>query len=216
MTLVLALGATEEKRTWRRSETESTIASRDMFEMDSLQHQQLSANSTDVQEAPLPTLIGRRLAQLPVLSLKVKNTFIDDFEDSDQDFGGFVMRRMQTWHASPSPCSPVSSPVHRVIAVNVQLQAERSQDQIQPLETRRAQASIGSSGHDSGICRPCAWFWSTEGCANGVDCRHCHRCEPGEVKRRRKVNRRLARALQSKGSRDSKSTGSDDSSPASN
>lgn len=44
----------------------------------------------------------------------------------------------------------------------------------------------GSSLHGTGSCRPCAWFWKTQGCANGSDCRHCHLCAEGEIKARRK------------------------------
>lgn len=45
--------------------------------------------------------------------------------------------------------------------------------------------SAGSAGHESGQCKPCAFF-STKGCQNGVQCQFCHLCEPGEKKRRRK------------------------------
>mmetsp|Transcript_38713 Transcript_38713/g.86661 ORF Transcript_38713/g.86661 Transcript_38713/m.86661 type:complete len:323 (+) Transcript_38713:85-1053(+) len=45
--------------------------------------------------------------------------------------------------------------------------------------------SIGSAAH--GVdCRPCAWFWKSEGCKNGKDCRHCHLCPEGEIRRKKK------------------------------
>eukprot|EP00928_Gymnodinium_smaydae_P028479 TRINITY_DN2170_c0_g1_i1.p1 TRINITY_DN2170_c0_g1~~TRINITY_DN2170_c0_g1_i1.p1 ORF type:complete len:419 (-),score=65.70 TRINITY_DN2170_c0_g1_i1:156-1307(-) len=47
--------------------------------------------------------------------------------------------------------------------------------------------SIGSVEHASGTCRPCAWFWKPQSCTNGAECRHCHLCPQGEIKRRRKV-----------------------------
>merc|ERR1719310_2474585 len=45
--------------------------------------------------------------------------------------------------------------------------------------------TIGSMGHRLGRCKPCA-FVHTAGCADGVDCKFCHLCEPGEKKKRRK------------------------------
>jgi len=43
--------------------------------------------------------------------------------------------------------------------------------------------SIGSLGHSTGACRPCA-FLHTKGCSTGPACKFCHLCEPGERKRR--------------------------------
>lgn len=51
----------------------------------------------------------------------------------------------------------------------------------------QALPSIGSQAHGRGNCRPCAWFFKSEGCANGKDCRHCHACPAGEIQRRRKL-----------------------------
>lgn len=45
--------------------------------------------------------------------------------------------------------------------------------------------SVGSLGHHSGTCKPCA-FVHTKGCANGLQCSFCHLCLPGSVKSRRK------------------------------
>eukprot|EP00929_Paragymnodinium_shiwhaense_P049357 TRINITY_DN248_c0_g1_i3.p1 TRINITY_DN248_c0_g1~~TRINITY_DN248_c0_g1_i3.p1 ORF type:complete len:236 (-),score=63.09 TRINITY_DN248_c0_g1_i3:332-1039(-) len=46
--------------------------------------------------------------------------------------------------------------------------------------------SLGSAGHDDGICRPCAYFWKDAGCSNGASCTFCHLCGPLEKKRRQK------------------------------
>jgi hypothetical protein len=45
--------------------------------------------------------------------------------------------------------------------------------------------SIGSAGHDLGLCKPCAFIFKG-GCQNGKDCGFCHRCDSGEKKRRQK------------------------------
>merc|ERR1711972_724167 len=45
--------------------------------------------------------------------------------------------------------------------------------------------SVGSTGHRSGTCKPCA-FYHTKGCGNGVECGFCHLCPAGEKKRRQK------------------------------
>lgn len=59
--------------------------------------------------------------------------------------------------------------------------------------------SIGSEAHDSGCCKPCAWFWKAEGCKNGKDCRHCHSCLPGEAKRRKALKYPKAQKTASQG-----------------
>mmetsp|Transcript_16502 Transcript_16502/g.52841 ORF Transcript_16502/g.52841 Transcript_16502/m.52841 type:complete len:266 (+) Transcript_16502:64-861(+) len=54
--------------------------------------------------------------------------------------------------------------------------------------------SLGSEGHEMGVCRPCAFIFK-EGCQGGYNCKFCHLCPPGEKKRRmkaRKTMRRLA------------------------
>jgi hypothetical protein len=47
------------------------------------------------------------------------------------------------------------------------------------------QASLGSTLHGTGSCKPCAWFWKPEGCSNGAECRHCHTCSKGEIRARK-------------------------------
>jgi hypothetical protein len=46
--------------------------------------------------------------------------------------------------------------------------------------------SMGSALHGTGMCRPCAWFWKPQGCANGNNCFHCHLCPEGEIAQRKK------------------------------
>jgi len=54
----------------------------------------------------------------------------------------------------------------------------------------KVELSIGSEGHGSGTCKPCAWFWKAQGCQNGRDCLHCHLCPKSEVKARKKAKAR--------------------------
>jgi hypothetical protein len=53
--------------------------------------------------------------------------------------------------------------------------------------------SIGSLGHHTRRCKPCAFF-SRMGCSNGLHCNFCHLCGAGEKKRRRKEKRALISA----------------------
>lgn len=46
--------------------------------------------------------------------------------------------------------------------------------------------SVGSSLHETGNCKPCAWYWKPTGCENGGQCQFCHMCTEGEVKNRKK------------------------------
>jgi len=45
--------------------------------------------------------------------------------------------------------------------------------------------TLGSAGHFSGQCKPCA-FVNTKGCKSGYECKFCHLCAPGEKKRRKR------------------------------
>lgn len=45
--------------------------------------------------------------------------------------------------------------------------------------------TVGSAGHQSGMCKPCAFFY-TKGCGNGTQCPFCHLCPPEEKRRRQK------------------------------
>jgi len=53
--------------------------------------------------------------------------------------------------------------------------------------------SHGSVLHEEGSCRPCAWFWKSSGCKNGVECGHCHLCPEGEIKSRKKSKQTIMR-----------------------
>eukprot|EP00927_Polykrikos_kofoidii_P078871 TRINITY_DN75670_c0_g1_i1.p1 TRINITY_DN75670_c0_g1~~TRINITY_DN75670_c0_g1_i1.p1 ORF type:complete len:249 (-),score=23.89 TRINITY_DN75670_c0_g1_i1:183-863(-) len=54
--------------------------------------------------------------------------------------------------------------------------------------------SIGAQHHASGKCAPCAWNWKPGGCINGRDCKFCHLCADGELKRLRKLKTSHIRA----------------------
>ena len=48
--------------------------------------------------------------------------------------------------------------------------------------------SLGSLRHPE-LCRPCAWFARSGGCRNGLECLHCHSCEPTTIKSATRVRR---------------------------
>lgn len=54
--------------------------------------------------------------------------------------------------------------------------------------------TLGSIGHLLRLCKPCA-FVNTKGCKDGISCKFCHLCEPGEKKRRKKEKSAFWRAL---------------------
>eukprot|EP00930_Biecheleria_cincta_P041825 TRINITY_DN28736_c0_g1_i2.p1 TRINITY_DN28736_c0_g1~~TRINITY_DN28736_c0_g1_i2.p1 ORF type:complete len:273 (+),score=45.74 TRINITY_DN28736_c0_g1_i2:103-921(+) len=66
---------------------------------------------------------------------------------------------------------------------------------IMPASLRQPEASVGSALHGTGQCKPCAWFWKPEGCSNSGNCRHCHMCGRGELKRNKKIKMQARRAL---------------------
>lgn len=54
--------------------------------------------------------------------------------------------------------------------------------------------SEGSSKHQLGQCKPCAFAWRPEGCDSGPQCKFCHLCPPREKQRRKRVLRQLQRS----------------------
>jgi len=54
--------------------------------------------------------------------------------------------------------------------------------------------TIGSAGHRTGTCKPCA-FVHTKGCGNGVQCSFCHLCDPGAKKRKQKARVAMQRGM---------------------
>jgi hypothetical protein len=54
--------------------------------------------------------------------------------------------------------------------------------------------SMGSSGHQLGRCKPCAFLYK-EGCMGGASCQYCHLCPPGEKQRRKRVIRSMQRHM---------------------
>jgi len=45
--------------------------------------------------------------------------------------------------------------------------------------------TVGSAGHHTGACKPCAFF-HTRGCGNGLQCSFCHLCPADEKRKRQK------------------------------
>jgi len=50
-----------------------------------------------------------------------------------------------------------------------------------------ASFSAGSNCHDSGGCKPCAWYWKPGGCRNEEQCGYCHLCPVDEIKKRKRA-----------------------------
>lgn len=158
----------------------------------------------------LPTLLGRgrrgSLRSEPCV-VQVKNTFIDCFAidtedldtapplvrqtscpgrvgDDEEDAGRGAGQPSEWLMVVEVPAAAAAPPTS---AEAQEVTDALPQHEIVPLPSRRPSMSLGSSDHGTGSCRPCAWFWRTQGCTNGAICRHCHLCPPGEVKARRKM-----------------------------
>jgi len=46
--------------------------------------------------------------------------------------------------------------------------------------------SAGSELHQSGQCRPCAWFYHARGCSLASACTYCHQCPKDQIRVKRK------------------------------
>mmetsp|Transcript_102701 Transcript_102701/g.257471 ORF Transcript_102701/g.257471 Transcript_102701/m.257471 type:complete len:305 (+) Transcript_102701:95-1009(+) len=54
--------------------------------------------------------------------------------------------------------------------------------------------SVGSAGHQTGLCKPCDFFHRNS-CRTGAACKFCHLCGPDENKRRKKQKQGIVRAM---------------------
>jgi hypothetical protein len=68
-------------------------------------------------------------------------------------------------------------------------------------EKRQPEVSQGALLHASGTCKPCGFFWKSQGCEFGKECLHCHLCPKGELKNRMRKAKRSARQAELKASR---------------
>jgi len=55
----------------------------------------------------------------------------------------------------------------------------------EPIPGSAEMPTIGSVGHSTGSCKPCAFFY-TRGCENGAQCSFCHLCPADEKRKRQK------------------------------
>jgi len=188
-----------------------------------------------------PTYFGSQPTEEPGARLKVKNTFIDDYDSDEDSFQGTAThelgakslpvglvrsggppgqlgnalqyQRLTAQTSSAATAAVLNAPPGQMglplqpqqmwrqpqaatilsqqgmFGGQLSMQAPAPSQQptvIQPYNIRQPQPSQGSDTHGTGECRPCAWFWKPQGCANGFDCRHCHMCPEGELKNRKK------------------------------
>lgn len=68
--------------------------------------------------------------------------------------------------------SPSSSPLSSPRAVGV----KKSDFHFCAPANLRDHPSAGSELHSQGKCKPCIWFWTSQGCQDGRNCQHCHIC----------------------------------------
>lgn len=87
---------------------------------------------------------------------------------------------------SPSPTDSLPSPPGCLLPLAQLAQAVPNVWSALPLAQRVGIPSEGSALHDSGVCRPCAWYWKPSGCQKEFQCRFCHLCPDGEVKKQKK------------------------------
>eukprot|EP00747_Dinoflagellata_sp_TGD_P166115 gnl/TRDRNA2_/TRDRNA2_188398_c0_seq1.p1 gnl/TRDRNA2_/TRDRNA2_188398_c0~~gnl/TRDRNA2_/TRDRNA2_188398_c0_seq1.p1 ORF type:complete len:404 (+),score=70.74 gnl/TRDRNA2_/TRDRNA2_188398_c0_seq1:83-1213(+) len=105
---------------------------------------------------------------------RVKNTFVElaDDEASADDFTSIA--------AKSCPPSMFKTATGKSIDLDEMLAS-------------KIPVNPGSMLHSSGKCRPCAWYWRPGGCENGQECQHCHLCESGAVKQRKKEKAMMMR-----------------------
>uniref|UniRef100_A0A7S1B2S4 C3H1-type domain-containing protein n=1 Tax=Noctiluca scintillans TaxID=2966 RepID=A0A7S1B2S4_NOCSC len=114
--------------------------------------------------------------------MKAKVSFDKDFQSPPQQ-----QHPMGLWDA----------PAKARVNAEVPVEQERPQpEEEERFETAGADASsalgspeyptVGSAGHSTGQCKPCAFIWKETGCNRGIACPFCHLCDSRERRRRAK------------------------------
>jgi len=131
---------------------------------------------------------------------RVKNTFVDP--EKPPNASGKVEEEDSQPYLSFRSCSDLSASrdqaaleyreaadnLIRVISASSQATAsDHAPAEASQVVARQAEPSAGSSGHDSGDCKPCAWHWKPGGCIKGPSCTFCHMCPEGILKARKRL-----------------------------
>jgi len=131
---------------------------------------------------------------------RVKNTFVDP--EKPPNASGKVEEEDSQPYLSFRSCSDLSASrdqaaleyreaadnLIRVISASSQATAsDHAHAEASQVVARQAEPSAGSSGHDSGDCKPCAWHWKPGGCIKGPSCTFCHMCPEGILKARKRL-----------------------------
>eukprot|EP00931_Biecheleriopsis_adriatica_P042231 TRINITY_DN2407_c0_g1_i1.p1 TRINITY_DN2407_c0_g1~~TRINITY_DN2407_c0_g1_i1.p1 ORF type:complete len:424 (-),score=56.32 TRINITY_DN2407_c0_g1_i1:51-1322(-) len=98
--------------------------------------------------------------------------------------------------ARPLQSQAASSSGDGLLSVNLQQDQQRHD----PSQTASSSGDVHPSddlkqAHLEGRCKPCSFFWKSEGCRKGDACLHCHLCTPDVLKDRKYAKRYRARVL---------------------
>mmetsp|Transcript_42201 Transcript_42201/g.99026 ORF Transcript_42201/g.99026 Transcript_42201/m.99026 type:complete len:201 (-) Transcript_42201:106-708(-) len=117
----------------------------------------------------------------------IRNTFLDVLAERPVSLDGFYEERQ----VKSEPASTIDDPAAEPYLPGGGNDADKavlclSEALVAPVLGSKDLPTIGSQGHHIGNCKPCAFVHREEGCGNGVQCKFCHICGPGEKKRRAK------------------------------
>merc|ERR1712217_319035 len=167
-----------------------TVAGTDTAELDAEYPSGLVAHDSD-DAAPLrwsktsPGLDDKSLAEAYPRDLIVRNTFLEFVEEPV-----FLQLRL----VKSAPSSPVAAKAVEPAPPAPAVLSLASMLDTAPKVGSPEMPTVGSAQHHLGECKPCAFFWKSAGCSNGVDCVHCHLCDAREKKRRQKEKKALFKA----------------------
>ena len=126
-------------------------------------------------------------------SLPIKNTFID--------FPNLFASQTDR-HPQSCPAFFLEEERKALEALEASIQQQHSQNSSSTSDNlvlgfidRAPERSRGSDGHNSGACKPCAWYHHSDGCRHGTDCEFCHLCPNGEIKKRKKEKQKVIRTM---------------------
>jgi len=148
------------------------------------------SSSVEIKSCPIKTF--RRLSEVLEIDdcaqvmLKCSDSIPDNCSDDSTD--------VSSGGTTPSsPADSLGSELAHSFGVLDELEEMELQAAKAGLDMRLF-ASRGAILHIAGNCKPCGWFYKPAGCHHGWECRHCHACPDGTMKKQRKERLRALKA----------------------
>lgn len=139
----------------------------------------MAPNGLQVLEPFLSLLEGKEFEKVPIA--QKTGTSSTEFESLEQpklalSRDTFVVQDDCGWELDADSDSMIPSSISSSLSSPRAVAVKKSDFHFCAPANLRDHPSAGSELHSQGKCKPCIWFWTSQGCQDGRSCQHCHIC----------------------------------------